>query len=60
MSETQDIAVVGLTMLLFGRMCIWGLWIWKVVECFKWGSMAHPSEEIWKTLLLTVIQTVQA
>ena len=32
-----DIAVIGLTMLLFERMWIWGLWIWKAVECFKWG-----------------------
>ena len=24
-------------MLLLGRMWILGLWIWKAVECFKWG-----------------------
>jgi hypothetical protein len=24
-------------------MWIWGLWIWKAVECFKWGLMGHPS-----------------
>jgi hypothetical protein len=29
-----DIAVLGLTILLFGRMWISGLWIWKAVECF--------------------------
>jgi hypothetical protein len=33
-----SIAVIGLTMLLFGRMWwMLGLWIWKAVECFKWG-----------------------
>ena len=39
------IAVIGLTMLLFERMWIWGLWIWKVVECFKWG-LIHPSRNM--------------
>ena len=35
---TRDhIAVIGLTVLLFGRMWIRGLWIWKAGECFKWG-----------------------
>jgi hypothetical protein len=29
-------------MLLFGKMWICGLWIWKVIECFKWGLMSHP------------------
>jgi len=28
-------------MLFFGRM-----WVWKVVECFKWGLMGHPSSNI--------------
>lgn len=28
--------LVGLTMLLLGRMWIWGLWI---MECFKWGFL---------------------
>ena len=37
------IAVIGLTMLLFERMWILGLWIWNSVECFKWGLMGHPS-----------------
>jgi hypothetical protein len=37
------IAVIGLTMLLFGEMWIWGLW--KVVECFKWGLMGYPMED---------------
>jgi hypothetical protein len=34
---TRDwgIAVNGLSTLLFERMWIWGLWIWKAVECFK-------------------------
>jgi hypothetical protein len=30
-----DIAVTGLTMLLFERMWILGLWIWNTVDCFK-------------------------
>jgi hypothetical protein len=34
--------VIGLTMFLFGRMYIWGLWIWKALECFKWGLMGYP------------------
>ena len=45
---TRDwgIAVIGLTMLLFGRMWILGLWIWKAMECFKWGLMSHPSRNL--------------
>jgi hypothetical protein len=35
-------AVIGLTMLLFGRKWIWGLWIWKAMDCFKWSLMGHP------------------
>jgi hypothetical protein len=38
--------VIGLTMLLFERMWIWGLWIGKAVECFKWGLMGHPSRNM--------------
>jgi hypothetical protein len=38
--------VIGLTMLLFERMWIWGLWIWKAVECFKWSLMGHPSRDM--------------
>ena len=34
--------MIGLTMFLFERMWIWGFWIWKAVECFKWGLMGHP------------------
>ena len=30
-------------MLLFGRMWIWGLWIWDAVKGFKWDLMAYPS-----------------
>ena len=33
-------------MLLFGRMWILGLWIWKAVECFKRGLMGHPSRNM--------------
>ena len=38
------IVVIGLTMLLSERMWIWELWIWKAVECFKWGIMGYPSK----------------
>jgi hypothetical protein len=45
---TRDwaIAVIGLTMLLFRRMWILELWIWKAVECFKWGLMGYPSRNM--------------
>jgi hypothetical protein len=38
--------VIGLTKLLFGRMWIWGLWIWNAVECFKWGLMGYSSRNM--------------
>ena len=41
-----SIAVIGLSMLSSGRMWIWGLWIWKAVECFKWGLMGHPRKNM--------------
>ena len=40
------IALIGLTMLLFKRLWILELWIWKAVECFKWGLMSHPSRNM--------------
>ena len=40
------IAVIGQSMLLFGRVCIFGLWIWKGVECFNWDLVAHPSRNM--------------
>ena len=40
------LAVLGLTMLLFERMWIFGLWIWNTVDCFKWGLMGHPSRNM--------------
>ena len=54
---TRDwgIAVIGLTMLLFERMWIWGLWIWKAVECFKWGLIGYTSRNMGEYLLLRVI-----
>ena len=33
-------------MLLFERMWVLGLWIWKAAECFKWGLMGHPSRNM--------------
>jgi hypothetical protein len=44
--QEWGIAVIGLTMLLFERMWIWGLCIWKAMECFKWGLMDHPSRNM--------------
>ena len=44
--QEWGIAVIDLTMLLFERMWIWGLWIWNTVECFKWGLMGHPSRNM--------------
>jgi hypothetical protein len=45
---TRDwgIAVIGLTRLLFGRMWILLLWIWKAMECFKWTLMGEPSRNM--------------
>jgi hypothetical protein len=45
---TRDwgIAVIGLTIFLFGRMWIWELRIWKVMKCFKWGLMSHTSRNM--------------
>ena len=40
------IAVIGLTMFLFERMCIWGLWIWKAIVCFKWVLVSHSSRNM--------------
>jgi hypothetical protein len=40
------ITVIGLTMPSFGRMWIWGLCIWKALECFMWGSMGHPGRNM--------------
>ena len=50
---TRDwgIAVIGLTMVLFGGMQIWGLWIWKAMECFTWDLMGLQVR-ILKTLVL--------
>jgi hypothetical protein len=33
-------------MLLFGRVWILGLWIWKAVGCFKWTIVGYPSRTI--------------
>jgi hypothetical protein len=45
---TRDwgIAVIGLTMFLFERTWILGLWIWNAVECFKLGLMGHHSRDM--------------
>jgi hypothetical protein len=38
------IALIGLTLLLFGGM--WILELCKAEECFKWGLMSHPSRNM--------------
>jgi len=37
------VAVIGLTMLLFGGIWTLRLWVWKGVESFRWGLMGQPS-----------------
>ena len=46
--STRDwsIGVIGLTMLLFGTMWIWGIGIWKGMECFRRGLMGYPSRNM--------------
>jgi hypothetical protein len=41
-----SIAVIELTVLFFRRMWIRGLWIWKAVECFKWGLVDYHSRNM--------------
>ena len=43
-------------MLLFGRMWISVLWIWKVVECFKRGLVDCPSRNMEDLLRVTANQ----
>ena len=45
---TRDwgITVISLAMLLFGRMWVLRLWIWKAVECFNLGLMGHSSRNM--------------
>jgi hypothetical protein len=38
--------VIDLAMLLFGRMWIWGLLIWKAKEYFKSGLMGYSSRDM--------------
>ena len=38
--------MIDLSMLLFGRMQILRLRIWKAVECYKWGLMGYPSRSM--------------
>jgi hypothetical protein len=37
---------MGLTLLLFGRIWIWAVWIWKAMEYFKWGLIGYPSRNM--------------
>ena len=53
-TRDSGIAVIGLTVLLFGRMWICGVWKWKATEHFKWGLLDYLSR-IWKTSWLRVI-----
>jgi hypothetical protein len=45
-TKDWDIAVIGLTMFLFGGILTLGLWIRKTVECFKCYLMGHPSRNM--------------
>ncbi|EDM07930.1 rCG54281 [Rattus norvegicus] len=36
----------SLTMVFFGEMWIWGLWIREAVGCFKWGVRDHPCRSV--------------
>jgi hypothetical protein len=38
--------MIGLTMLLFGRMWTLALWIWKAMGYFKWGVMGYSSRNL--------------
>ena len=38
--------VIGLTKVLVGKMWIFGLWIVKAVESFKWGLMGYLSSKM--------------
>jgi hypothetical protein len=38
--------MIGLITVLFRREWILGLWIWRAMECFKWGLMGHPSRNM--------------
>jgi hypothetical protein len=42
-TRNWGIALIGLTMFLFGEMWILELWIRKAVEWFKWSLRGHPS-----------------
>jgi hypothetical protein len=45
-TKEWDIAVIDLTMFLFGGMWILGLWIWKAMESFKWDLLGYFSRNI--------------
>ena len=49
---------IDLTMFLFGGMWILGLGICKVMECFKWDLMGHPSRNM-EDIGLRVIQSLE-
>jgi hypothetical protein len=42
-SRVQVVAVIGLIMLLFGKIWILGIWIWKAMKCLRCGLVYHPS-----------------
>lgn len=47
-SNTRDegIVVIGLAVLLFGRMWIWGPWIRKAIKYCTWGLMGYPDSSM--------------
>jgi hypothetical protein len=48
---------VYVLVLVFEECGFWGLWIWKEVECFKWGLMDHLSRNT-EDMVLKVISIV--
>jgi hypothetical protein len=51
-AETKDcardysITMIDLTIFLFKRICTLGLWVRKIVECFKHCIVGHTSKNI--------------
>lgn len=55
---TRDIAVVGLTMFLFGGIWTFALWVRKAVRCINHILMGYIGRII-QTIVLIMIWTVQ-
>ena len=51
---TRDWGIALVDMILFSRIWIWGLWIWKAMKCFKWGLMGQPSRNMEEVVLRVI------